>query len=256
VDGWSSHESEESQAIVVNRRMGVGRRRIPTSSLRWVIITVVVLVLVAVGIAGYLYANRPTGLDAVPNPTVVTPGGFRASIGANNTITVGLEIRNVANVAITVVAARIVAPPGLTSVALAVVPTGTDNEGFKLEGDLPAPAPVKLGADEADRNAIIAARFSVDCAGLLGATAPTRGTSAAPVVVPSAGPDGEQIFVTIQVGSQERIEELTPPVVNDVPWLTATAHRVCLDPLPTTSGPPPLPPLPDQTVGPGATAGG
>jgi hypothetical protein len=29
-----------------------------------------------------------------------------------------------------------------------------------------------------------------------------------------------------------------------VPWLTATARRLCTDPLPATSGQPQLPPLP------------
>ncbi len=26
------------------------------------------------------------------------------------------------------------------------------------------------------------------------------------------------------------MEELTPPVIGDVPWLTASAHRICDDP--------------------------
>jgi hypothetical protein len=158
----------------------------------------------------------------------VAPGGFRASIGANKTITVGLEIRNAADVALTVVAARIVAPAGLTSVKLTVVPVGDENKGFALEGDLPPATPVDLGTEPTNRNGIIAARFTVDCAGLLAAGAST----------------GEQIFVTVQVGKEQREEELTPPVVGDTPWLTATAKRVCLDPISTATAAPPLPPLP------------
>jgi hypothetical protein len=256
VDGWNQEEAEE---IVTGRRMRAGRRRIPTSGLRWVVIAVVILVVVGGGVAGFLYLTRPTGLAALPAQAVVTPGGFRASIGANNTITVGLEIRNAADIPITVVAARIVAPPGLTSVALTVVPTGPDNEGFKLEGDLPAPAPIQLGVDAADRNAIVAARFTVNCSGLLGgapATGRPSGTPSAGTVGASDQPSGEQIFVTIEVSGQQRVEELTPPVVGDAPWLTATAHRVCLDPLPTTSAQPPLSPLPDQPVGSNPTSGG
>ena len=71
-----------------------------------------------------------------------------------------------------------------------------------------------LGTDPSNRNGIIAARFTVDCAGLLASGAATT----------------EQIFVTVQVGTEQRVEELTPPVVGDTPWLTATAKRVCLDP--------------------------
>jgi len=253
VDGWNQEEAEE---IVTGRRMRAGRRRIPTSSLRWVVIAVVILLVVAGGVAGVLYLNRPTGLAALPSQAVVTPGGFRASIGANNTITVGLEIRNAADVPITVVEARIVAPPGLTGVTVTVVPTGPDNEGFKLEGDLPAPTRIELGVDAANRNAIVAARFTVNCSGLLDAAPASGRPTAATTLAPTGQPSGEQIFVTIEVAGQQRVEELTPPVVGDSPWLSATAHRVCLDPLPTTSAQPPLNPLPDQTVGSNATSGG
>lgn len=201
--------------------------------LRWIIMGVVVIVL-AGGAAGGYYLLRPTGLAALPEQSVIAPGGFRASIGANNTITVGLEIRNAAEVPLTVVAARIVAPAGLTSVKLTVVPSGDENRGFALEGDLPNEGPVELGTAPAARNGIIAARFTVDCSGLLASGAPT----------------GEQIFVTIQVGQEKREEELTPPVVGDTPWLTATARRVCLDPIPTGTAEPPLPPLAETSNAP------
>ena len=81
---------------------------------------------------------------------------------------------------------------------------------------------------------MLAARFTVDCAGLMA----------------TDGPVGEQIFVVVKQGSEQREEELTPPVVGDLPWLAATARRVCLDPLPTGTPEQPLPPLPDGEVTP------
>jgi hypothetical protein len=187
-----------------------------------------VVALLAGAVYGAMWLRRPKGFDALPNPTVATPGGFRASIGSGNTITVGLQVRNVTDVPITLTQARIVPPAGLSKVAITLVPTGEDNQGFALDGTLPASAPVRLGTGTADRNAIIVARFQVSCSGLA-----------------STGvPGGEQIFVTVQVDQQQREEELTPPAVGTVPWLTATAQRICLDPLPTTSGQPQLPPLP------------
>jgi hypothetical protein len=134
----------------------------------------------------------------------------------------------VANVPVTLTQARIVPPSGLAKVIVTQVPTGEDNSGFALAGTLPASAPVRLGTNVSDRNAIILARFTVNCSQL-----------------PASGvPGGEQIFVTVQVDQQQREEELTPPAVGTVPWLTATARRLCTDPLPATSGQPQLPPLP------------
>jgi hypothetical protein len=226
VDGWKSDEHDD--IIVGRRRMRAGRRRTPTSRLRWPIIGIVVLLVLGGAVYGVLWLRKPRGLAALPNPTVATPGGFRASIGSGNTITVGLQVRNVANVPITLTQARIVAPTGLSGVAITLVPTGEDNQGFALDGTLPVSAPVRLGTDVADRNAIIVARFVVDCG-----------------AVPANGvPGGEQIFVTVEVDQQQREEELTPPAVGTVPWLTATARRMCTDPLPTTSAKPQLPPLP------------
>jgi hypothetical protein len=215
--------------------MRVGRRRTHLRGRRW-IITGVVLVLVAGLAAGGYHMLKPSGLATLPEQAVVAPGGFRASIGAPNTITVGLEIRNASDVTLTVISARIVAPAGLTSVKLAVVASGKNNEGFALEGDLPASTPVQLGTEATSRNGIIAARFTVDCAGLLAA----------------GGDTGERIFVTIQVDQEQRIEEITPPVVGDTPWLTATAKRVCLDPIPTGAAEPPLPPLAEPSNAPAA----
>jgi hypothetical protein len=215
-----------------------GRRRHQAPWLRTAIIAAVALVVAGAAVGGYFWFIRPTGLAALPNPAVVAPGGFRASIGADNTITVGLEVRNTTDVPLTLTEARVVPPAGLKLVKLAVIPTGPDNSGFALEGDLPAGTSVNLGTQTADRNAIIAARFTVDCAKI-----PTDRTFT-----------GEQIFVTIQVGQEQRTEELTPPVVGETPWLIATARRVCLDPVPTGTAEPPLPALPEvtATTGPGA----
>jgi hypothetical protein len=237
VDGWNSEDVEE--IVAGKRRMRVGRRRtggIP----RWVVLVVVVL-LIGGAVGAYLWFTRPTGLKAIPNPAVVAPGGFRASIGANRTITIGLEVQNTADIPLTLIEARVVAPAGLTSTALTIVPPGDANQGFQLDGDLPPAAPVQLGTSDNDRNAVIAARFTVDCNGLLAADASLN----------------EQIFVTIKVGNEQREEELTPPVVGDEPWLTGTAQRVCLDPLPTGDHPDtPLPPLPGSTETPtGGTNG-
>ncbi len=229
VAGWETEESEE--IVVGKRRMRFGRRRSQQGPLTTIITIIVAVVVMGLAVGAYLWLTRPTGLAALPNPAVVPPGGFRASIGADNTITVGLEVRNTADVPITLIEARIVAPAGLTSVQLSIIPTGEGNEGFALDGDLPPAAPVVLGTTATDRNAIIAARFTVDCAGLLAA----------------GGDTSEQIFVTVKVGDEQRVEELTPPAVGDLPWLTATGQRACLDPVTTASPEPPLPPLPDPT---------
>jgi len=223
--GWNTDGQDE--VVVGRRRRPTGRRPV-----LWTIL--VVLVLAAGAYGAYRWFNRPTGLAATPSPAVIAPGGFRASIGADNTITVGLEVRSVADAPLTLVAARIVPPSGLTGQAVTIVPPGEGNVGFTLEGPLPVAQPVTLGTSGADRNAVVAARFTVDCAALAAAGDPT----------------GEQIFVTIRIGDQQRDEELTPPVVDDVPWLTATALRVCRDPLPTASPEPPLPPLPEVTATP------
>jgi hypothetical protein len=225
--GWNVDDQEE--VVVGKRRKRAKRRRTARRPLVWTIVIAVVLVLGGAAYGAYRWFGRPTGLAATPSPAVVAPGGFRASIGDNNTITVGLEVRNVVDTPLTLIDARVVPPPGLTALEVTIAPPGEGNVGFTLEGPLPAIEPVRLGVDGADRNAVVAARFSVQCDAL-----PT----------PDA-PSGEQIFVTIRIGDEQRDEELTPPVVDDVPWLTATALRVCRDPLPTESPEPPLPPLPD-----------
>ena len=124
--------------------------------------------------------------------------------------------------------ARVVAPNGLTNLALTILPPGEQNQNFALSGDLPPAAPVTLGTNGVDRNAIVAARFRVDCVAL----------------PPSNAPTGEQIFVTVRVDNEEREEELTSPVVGTTPWLTATGRSACVRPSPSGSIPTPLPPLP------------
>jgi hypothetical protein len=227
VDGWSSEEPEE---IAVGDRTMRVRRRVRRRRRVGLMATVLLLVALAgIGYGGYvLLANRPTGLAALPNPAVIAPGAFRASVGTDATITVGLEIRNTADVDVTVVSARIVAPAGLTGEELALVAPGEGNQGFALDGPLPASHSVTLGTQAIQRNGILAARFRVDC---------TRLTA-------TAGPTGEQIFVTVKLGEEQREEQLTPPVVAGVPWLTATARRACLPPGSASPPASPLAPLP------------
>jgi hypothetical protein len=232
--GWNVDDQDE--VVVGKRRMRAKRRRPSRRAVVWIV--VVVLVLGGAAFGAYRWFNRPTGLAATPVPAVVAPGGFRASIGAANTITVGLEVRNITDVPLTLIDARVVPPPGLTELEVTIAPPGEGNVGFTLDGPLPAIEPVRLGTDGADRNAVVAARFSVRCDALPTPDAPT----------------GEQIFVTIRIGDERRDEELTPPVVDDVPWLTATALRVCSDPVPTESPEPPLPPLTEGPTSPPARA--
>lgn len=236
VERW---QAEERDQITVGRRVRVGRRR-PTRGpgLQTVVIAVVVL-LVGLGVAGYFWFTRPSGLATLPDPAVVAPGGFQAAIGDEHTITVGLEVRNTADQPLRLTSARIVPPPGVTMVAVTLVPPGEGNRGFDLSGDLPAMAPVDVGIDATDRNAVVAARFTVDCDAL---------------VADAASP--EQIFVTIEFERQTREEELTPPVVDDIPWLAGSARQACTNPEPAGSPEPPLPPLPDATAGATGPAGG
>jgi hypothetical protein len=214
--------------MVVRRRMRVGRRRPGLGPLARIGITAGLVLAVGAGVAAFVWSGRPTGLAAVPSPAVVAPGGFRASIDAQNTLTVGLEVRNVTEQPLTLTGARIVPPAGLTLVTVTIVAPGEKNEGFALEDDLPPLAPVELGITATDRNAIVAARFTIDCDAL-----PTADAAV-----------GEEIFVTIAVAGQSRVEELTPPVLDDLPWLIGSAQRSCLDPVPSESPEPPLPPLP------------
>lgn len=224
MDGWNLDDQEE--ILVGDRRMRV-RRRVRRRCGRGLVIGAVVLVLIAGGAYGaYVWSHRPTGLATLPNPAVVAPGAFRASVGADQTISVGLEIRNTADVGITVSTARIVAPSGLETMGVSLVPPGEGNKGFALDGPLPPSAAIPLGTNGPDRNGVIAARFRVRCESL-----PKVG-----------GPTGEQIFVTVQLGAEQRVDQVTPPVVNGTPWLTATARRACQNPITTASPSPPLPP--------------
>lgn len=223
--GWNADETET--ILVGDRWMRVRRRR--RSRIRinpWAVVAVVV-VLVAAGVGTLLYLNRPQGLQAVEGPAIVAPGGFQAKVGADSTITVALEIRNVTDVEVTVVRARVVPPVGLTQRALSILPPGEQNQNLNLDGDLPPPSPVTLGTDGVARNAVVAARFSVDCDALPATT----------------GASGEQMFVTVRLGDDEREEALTSPVVGGSPWLAATARGACARPTATGEIPTPLPPL-------------
>jgi hypothetical protein len=226
VDGWSPDDTET--IAVGDRRMRVRRRRGRVGGLRPFIVIGVIALLALAGISYYFWSKRPTGLAALASPAIVAAGGFQASVGTNQTITIGLEIRNVTDVPVTVVSARVATPNGLTTVALTIVPPGEQNENLALSGDLPPAAPVTLGTNGIDRNAIVAARFRVDCANLPSSNSPT----------------GEQIFVTVRVGDEQREEELTSPVVGTTPWLTATARSACVQPSASGEIPTPLPPLP------------
>jgi hypothetical protein len=222
VESWDP----EPDVTVGKRRMRGGRRaeRGRGSTL---MMTLGVLAIVGLGAGVFYWFTRPTGLDALPGQSVIAPGGSLATVGDDGTVTVGLEISNISEVELTVVKAEITPPAGVTAIRVTIVPPGLENEGFALIGELPDPVPVSLGTDASGR-AIIAGRFKVDCGALQ----------------PVGAPTGEQILVTIQVGGQQRVEELTPPVIGDVPWLTASAHRICDDPPSTTAPDPPDPPLP------------
>jgi hypothetical protein len=224
VSGW-----DETETILVgDRRMRVRRRRPPRVRINpWAVIAIIVVV-VAIGAAAVLYLNRSDGLEEVDGPAIEAPGAFQAKVGADNTITVALEIRNVTDENVTVIGARVVPPAGLTQTALSVLPPGDQNRNLSLEGELPPSAPVTLGTDGVDRNAVVAARFHVDCADL-GAI---------------SGVSGEQIFVIVRLGADQREELLTSPVVAGTPWLAATAHSACNQPTVTGDLPTPLPPLP------------
>jgi hypothetical protein len=208
--------------------MRVRRRRPPRLRVNpWAVVAVVVVLVAAVA-ATLLFLNRPKGLQAVEGPAIVAPGAFQARVGADGTITVALEIRNVTDIEVTVVNARVVPPAGLREMALSVLPPGDRNSNLNLDGELPPSSPVTLGTNGLDRNAIVAARFRVDCDDL----APTTAAS------------GEQIFVTVRLGADEREEQLTAPVLSGTPWLAATARSACVRPTVTGDLPTPLPPLP------------
>lgn len=230
MSGW---DTQDIEVIVQKRHMrGGSRRAAGRGPVTWIVLAIVVLLVIGGGVFFYL-KTRPTGLAALPPQAIDAPGGFNATVGANNTVTIGLEVRNETAVPVTLTSARIVAPAGLTNTALTILPTGNDNQGFALDGPLPKLQPVQLGTDASTSDAIVAARYTVDCKTLLS----------------NVGTVNEAIFVTIQVDGEQREEEITPPVVGDVQWLTASAQRVCLDPVPTGGSTiQPLPPQPGSTL--------
>ncbi len=196
----------------------------------WAVRIVAALVVLALAGGAVWWFTRPSGLRTLPPQALEAPGGFRSSIGSGNVITVGVAVTNVASATVTVTKARIVAPPGVKARSVGVVPIGENNSGFELEGDVPDGGSVTLGPGE---SAVIVGRFSVTC-----------GTAIA-----SAEPTDEQIFATVRVDGESREEELDVPVVGDMPWLTATAQRSCLDPVSTAEPGDPLKPLPKPSKG-------
>lgn len=210
--------------------MRVRRRRAPRVRINPWIVVAVVLGLAVAGVGVYVYSNRPEGLQAVEGPVIVAPGGFQAKVAADSTITVALEIRNVSDEPVTVVSARVIPPAGLEPTAVSVLSPGEHNRNLALTGDLPPSSPVTLGTSGVDRNAIVAARFRVECAD----------------VPATATVSGEQVFVTVRLGTDQREEQLTPPVVDGLPWLAATARSACAQPSPSGEASTPLPPLPPE----------
>ncbi len=227
--GW---DTQDLDGIVEKRRMRGGTRRRPGKSpLTWAGLVVLALL---VGVGAYLFwPQGKTGLAALPSQAISSPG-YTATVGGSDTITIRLRVHNATDVPVTLVSARILAPTGVTRTALTIIPIGADNDGFDV-GDLPPLAPVQLGTDDATRDAIIAARYTVNCKDLLSSDQTVD----------------ESIFVTIRVDGQEREEEITSPAVGDEQWLTASAQRVCLSP-PATGGSndQPLPADPGSTATP------
>ncbi len=216
--GWDTREREG--IIVGRRRQRTGRRRKRRPALTWTV-TVVILLAVIGGGGTYFWTHKPKPTLTLPSPSIVAPGGFQARTGPGKSIAIGLEIRNATDVPLTVVSAQITPPRGLTQVALAVFTPGPDGREFTLD-DLPSAAPVALGTGSGDRNAFIAARFTVDCAAL----------PPADEVVDEA--------ITVRVSYEGRTweDELTPPAVDDTTWLVATAARVCGPVTPSRSATP------------------
>jgi hypothetical protein len=226
VDAWAPEENLN----VGKRRARPKRRMDEKRPVAWTLRILVVLLVLGLAGGAVWWFSRPSGLVTLPPQALDTPGGFRSEIGDDNTVTVGVTITNTATKPITVDKARILAPPGVKAVAVGVVLAGDENSGFELTGDVPNGGQVTLAPGQA---AIIVGRFTVTC-----------GT-----VIASAEPTDEQIFATVGVDGEAREEELDVPVVGDMPWLTATAQRSCLDPVPTGDPGGPLKPLPSASHG-------
>src|SRR5262245_18162451 len=112
--------------------MRVRRRAARGSKVNLIVVLVAIVVVAGASYGLFQWWGRPTGLAALPNPAVVAPGGFQSQAGADKTITVGLEIRNTADVDIAVTAARIVPPAGLKLMTLTLAAPGEGNKGFDL----------------------------------------------------------------------------------------------------------------------------
>lgn len=223
MSGWDDGGDDDDDIMVGKRRRRAKRRMDERRPGAWIGGTLAVVVLIGLGVAAYIWLNRPTGLATLPDPAVAA-GTYRTQLAEDNSaMTVVLEVRNASEETLTVVAARIVPPPGLTAQALSLGPTGPENEGFQLDNELPAPTAVRL---EPNQSAVLAARYTIDCKALPKANEP---------------PD-EQIYVTVRIEEEQREDELVPPAWGELPWLTATAERACKDPLTTATPEPPAGP--------------
>jgi hypothetical protein len=222
------------EIVTGRRRMRTGRRRSGSGRGGWIVL--ILILLVGAGGGAWYWLHRTTPQAGIPDPAVVASGSFNSTINDAHTITIGMGIRNTANVPVTVMSARIVAPAGLVSTIITLAPVGSLNQAFALDGELPALQPVQLGTDNNSREAIVAARFTVQCSEV--------------VVTPTPAVPTEQIFVTVQVAGTEREEELTPPLVDGIPWLAGTAQKLCVSGVPAASpsNDQPLPSLPNVSA--------
>jgi hypothetical protein len=210
VDGW---DTQDLEGIVERRRMRGGSRRRRSVLSPWVVGGAAVLVL-AIGVVTFLlWPGSNAGIAGLPDQALTSPG-YSARIGANNTVTIALRVRNTTSLTVKLVSATIAAPTGLTRTGLTIVPAGKENEGFDLNGALPPSQQVSLGTTTDTRDAVVAARYTVNCKQLLGSTEITD----------------ESISIRIEVDGQQRDEDITAPAVGDKQWLSASAQRVCLSP--------------------------
>lgn len=221
VDAWAPEENLN----IGKRRARPKRRMDEKRPVAWTFRVLAILVVLALIGGAVWWFTRPSGLATLPPQALGTEGGFRSAIGENHEITVGMMVTNTADGPIIVKKARITAPAGMKAVSVGLVAAGKDNAGFELTGKVPNGGELTLGAGE---KAVIVGRFTVTC----------------DTVIASAEPTDEQIFATVEVDGESREEELDVPVVGDLPWLTATGQRSCVDPVATEPPGQPLEPLP------------
>jgi hypothetical protein len=216
VDGW---DTQDLEGIVERRRMRGGSRRRRSMLSPPVIGGGIVALLLVVGVVTYLlWPSHNAGIAGLPDQALTSPG-YSARIGANDTVTIALRVRNTTSLTVKIVSATFSAPAGLTRTGLTIVPAGKENEGFDLNGALPPSQQVQLGTTPDNRDAVVAARYTVNCKQLQASTEITD----------------ESITIRVEVDGQQRDEEITAPAVGDQQWLDASAERVCTSPPPTSN---------------------